>query len=96
VLIDSAGGEAVDDREGLVVRSALMVEDCEIVKTVDRRGQGVDLVAGLFTLPASDAAGEVHQASVGVRRGARLPCLGRSWRRSRQTDDAAGYEELPS
>lgn len=76
-LVATARVVAVDHRIGMLIRPPFFVKDREIVEGLLRLRQIVDRLAGLLTLAATYAAGEIDQTCKRVRRCPRLPCPGR-------------------
>ncbi len=76
-LVATARVVAVDHRIGMLIRPPFFVKNREIVEGLLRLRQIVDRLAGLLTLAATYAAGEIDQTCKRVRRCPRLPCPGR-------------------
>ena len=72
-FVDFPGIVAVDDRITFFVRATLAVQDGQVIEGLLGLRQPIDRLAGLLAFAAPDAARQVHQASIGILRRARLP-----------------------
>jgi hypothetical protein len=75
-LIDDSRCVPVDHGIGAFVGPAFSIQHRQILETMIRLRQTVDPVTGLFTFPAADAAGQIHQAADRVGRRSGLPGMG--------------------